>query len=94
MVFNCLPMTRDTETPGIHPTQKPIQLIKFLIETFTDPDDVVIDPVAGSGVTLLAANQLSRRGYGFEIKREYVGAFEKELKPLAVEKEFIFTETA
>jgi site-specific DNA-methyltransferase (adenine-specific) len=80
MVFNCLPMADDNETPKIHPTQKPIGTIKHLIETLTDPGDVVIDPCAGSGVTLLAAEELGRRSYGFEIKKEYCGQFEKVLK--------------
>jgi DNA modification methylase len=40
-----------------------------------DPGDVVIDPVAGSGVTLLATEQLGRKSYGFEIKKEYVDKF-------------------
>jgi len=92
MVFNCLPMIRDSETPDIHPTQKPLQLMKFLIETFTDPGDVVLDPVAGSGVVLLAAEQLGRKSFGFEIKREYVRGFEEKLKPLASEKDFNFEE--
>jgi DNA modification methylase len=48
----------------------------------------VIDPCAGSGVALLAAAQLGRRGYGFEIKKEYVNGFEKRIRPLAAEKEF------
>ena len=91
MVFNCIPMRRDTETPDIHPTQKPIHLLKFLIDTFTDPGDVVIDPCAGSGVSLLAAEQLSRKAFGFEIKREYVKAFEEKLKPLSGYKELVFT---
>ena len=90
MVFNALFMAKDTETPHIHPTQKPIQLMKFLIETFTDPGDVVIDPCAGSGVSLLAAEQLSRRSYGFEIKKEYILGFENKIKPRAAQKEFIF----
>jgi site-specific DNA-methyltransferase (adenine-specific) len=90
MVFNCIPMERDNETPKIHPTQKPVNLLKFLIDTFTDAGDVVIDPVAGSGVTLIAAEQLGRKGYGFEIKREYCAAFEKHVRPLAREKEFIY----
>ena len=93
MVFNCIPMQRDNETPKIHPTQKPIHLIKFLIDTFSSEGDVIIDPCAGSGVTLLAAEQLGRKSYGFEIKREYVRAFEKEIKPLAGNKEFIFKES-
>ena len=92
MVFNCIPMQRDNETPKIHPTQKPIQLLKFLIDTFTSEGDVVIDPCAGSGTTLLAAEQLGRKSYGFEIKKEYIRAFEKEIKPLAGNKEFVFIE--
>jgi site-specific DNA-methyltransferase (adenine-specific) len=87
-------MGHDTETPKIHPTQKPIRLLKFLIDTFTDVGDVVIDPCAGSGVTLLAAEQLGRKAFGFEIKKEYVGVFEKQLKPLAGNKEFIFEDIA
>jgi len=75
MVFNCIDYQRDTETPKIHPTQKSIHVIRKLIETFTDPGDVVIDPVAGSGVTLLAAEQLGRKSYGFEIKKDFVDKF-------------------
>ena len=52
-------------------------------EIFTDPGDVVIDPVAGSGVTLLAAENLERNSYGFEIKKEYVRAFETQIAPCA-----------
>jgi site-specific DNA-methyltransferase (adenine-specific) len=55
MVFNCMDYARDTQTPKIHPTQKSIHVLKNLISIFTDIGDVVIDPVAGSGVTLLAA---------------------------------------
>jgi site-specific DNA-methyltransferase (adenine-specific) len=90
MIFNCLPMERDTITPRIHPTQKPLSLLKFLIETFTDTGDVVIDPCAGSGITLIAAEQLGQREYGFEIKKEFVNEYEKKLKPLGGNKEFNF----
>ena len=79
MIFNCIDYERDTETPKIHPTQKSINVIKKLITTFTDIGDVVIDPVAGSGITLLAAEQLGRKSYGFEIKKEYVEAFNTRL---------------
>lgn len=71
MVFNCMDWPRDTKTPKVHPTQKPVGLLERLIEIFTDPDDVVIDPVAGSGTTLLAANNMGRRAYGFEIKKDF-----------------------
>lgn len=71
MVFDWLKWVRDSKAyPKIHPTQKPVGLLKQLITIFTDPDDVVIDPVAGSGATLRAAQELGRNSYGFEISRE------------------------
>lgn len=87
MIFNCVDIPenycfdyqRDNETPKIHKTQKSIYVLKNLIEIFTDPGDVIIDPCAGSGVTLLAAEQLGRKSYGFEIKKEYVEAFNSQL---------------
>jgi site-specific DNA-methyltransferase (adenine-specific) len=71
MVFNHMPFEKDFKEEKIHPTQKPISLLKKLIELFTDEGDVVIDPVAGSGSTLLAAKLLNRHSYGFEIKKDF-----------------------
>lgn len=72
MIFNWMEWSRDPkDIPKIHPTQKPIGVLKQLIEIFTDPGDVVIDPVAGSGTTLRAAAELGRKAYGFEIDREF-----------------------
>jgi site-specific DNA-methyltransferase (adenine-specific) len=71
MIFNCFDYPRDTEREKIHPTQKPVKLLQHLIELFTDPGEVVIDPCAGSGSTLLAAAQTFRKGYGFEIKKNF-----------------------
>lgn len=71
MVFNCMDWPRDNESEKIHPTQKPVELLKSLIEIFTDEGDVVIDPVAGSGSTIIAAERLNRKGFGFEIKKEF-----------------------
>jgi len=71
MIFNCIDWPRDTENEKLHPTQKPVELLKTLIEIFTDEGDVVIDPVAGSGSTLIAAQRLKRKSYGFEIKKEF-----------------------
>lgn len=79
MIFNCIDYPRDNETPKVHPTQKSVPLLRMLIETFTDPGDVVIDPCAGSGTTLLAAEMSGRRSYGFEIKSEFVRAFREKL---------------
>lgn len=80
MIFNCIDWPRDTENEKIHPTQKPVALLKRLIEIFTDPGDVVIDPVAGSGSTLIAAESIGRKAYGFEIKKDFHAAATKWLE--------------
>ena len=75
--------------PKIHPTQKPVALLKRLIEIFTDPGDVVIDPCAGSGTTLRAAYELGRNAYGFEVdKNFYKAAQEKMLAPAREESKY------
>ena len=66
MIFDYFRFPRDNETPKIHPTQKPVPLLKELISIFTDEGEVVIDPCAGSGTTLIASHQLGRKAYGFE----------------------------
>lgn len=71
MIFNCFDYHKDKNIPVIHPTQKPVNLLKYLIEIFTDKGEVVIDPVAGSATTLLAAYQCGRNAIGFEIKKNY-----------------------
>lgn len=71
MVFNCIDVERDNKTRKIHPTQKSVPLLEKLIKIFTDEGDVVIDPVAGSGTTLIAAMNLDRKAYGFEIKKPF-----------------------
>lgn len=83
MIMNCFDWPRDTETPKIHPTQKPVRLLERLIEIFTDPNDVVIDPTAGSGSSLLAAAHLGRRAYGFEIKKDFFKLSQEKIMPLA-----------
>lgn len=71
MIFNCIDWPRDNESKKIHPTQKPVELLEKLISIFTDENDVVIDPCAGSGSTLIAAERMNRKGFGFEIKKEF-----------------------
>ena len=81
MIFNWFEWKRDGKhIQKIHPTQKPVEVLKNLIEIFTDEGDVVIDPCAGSGTTLRACMELKRNSYGFEINKEfYKGAKEKML---------------
>lgn len=86
MIFNCMDYPKDTKTPKVHPTQKSVPLLKHIIELFTDVGDVVIDPCAGSGTSLLAAASLGRKAYGFEIKKDfYKLAKEKILSNIEVD---------
>jgi len=71
MIFNVMDWPRDNDSPKLHPTQKPVKLLERLIAIFTDPGEIVIDPVAGSGSTLVAANNIGRKAYGFEIKKDF-----------------------
>ena len=72
MIFDWIEWKRDgKDIPKIHPTQKPVNVLKRLIEIFTDEGDVVIDPCAGSGSTLRAAQETGRNAYGFEVSTKY-----------------------
>ena len=80
MVFNWFQWEKDgKEIPKIHPAQKPVKLLKRLIEIFTDPGDVVIDPCFGSGSTARAAVELGRNFYGFEINKEFYRKAKNEM---------------
>ena len=79
MIFNCFDWVRDSSTPKVHPTQKPVPLLERLIEIFTDKGDVVIDPCCGSGSSLLAAAQMGRKAYGFEIKKDFYKAAKEKV---------------
>lgn len=73
MIKNWFYYVRDNskDYPKIHPTQKPVNILKQLIKIFTDEGDTVIDPCAGSGTTLRAALELRRNSYGFEISKQF-----------------------
>lgn len=55
-----------------HPTQKPIKLMEWMIRSYTQPGDIVLDNVAGSSTTLVAARNCGRRGIGIEASEEFV----------------------
>lgn len=72
MIFNWFEWKKDSkDIPKIHPTQKPVNVLKELIKIFTDEGDVVIDPCCGSASTLRACAELNRSCYGFEIKKNF-----------------------
>ena len=61
-----------SEGNALHPTQKPLRLYEYLVRTYTRPGDTVLDPFAGSGTTLVAAQKLGRRFIGCDLSPEYV----------------------
>jgi len=64
----------------VHPTQKPFELIKKLIELSTKKGDLILDPMCGSGTTCIAANQLNRKYIGIDINPEYVELAKKQIE--------------
>ena len=66
---------------GLHPTQKPSRLMQALIALVTEEGQLVLDPFAGSGSTLVAARDLNRNYLGFEIDPEHVRSARQRLAP-------------
>ena len=72
--------SRDIRDKNIHPATFPISLCKKVIELFTHKGELVIDPFAGSGSTLVAANDLDRNAVGFDLQTRYIDLCETRLK--------------
>ena len=64
---------------GLHPAQKPLILMKFLIELISVEGQIILDPFSGSGTTLLACRELNRRYIGFEIDDNFVSIARRRL---------------
>ncbi len=74
--FNLIPFTNTTNPPGEagegHPARTPEDVVRTWVRYLTRPNDLVLDPFAGSGTTLRVAAEEGRRGLGIEIRKEYV----------------------
>ena len=70
-------LSRDVYTE--HPSQKPIQLMRMLVEKFTNPGDTILDPFMGSGTTGVACVQTGRNFIGIEIEPKYFEIAEKRI---------------
>jgi DNA modification methylase len=68
-----------------HPCPKPERLMQELVLSFTDQGEVILDPFAGSGTTLLAAKRLGRRAIGIEINEQYAELAAKRLQQGALD---------
>lgn len=78
------PLTIQTfkKDKGLHPTQKPVALFEYLIRTYTDEEDIVLDNCMGSGTTAVAAAKAGRNFIGFELEKEYVRIANQRLESL------------
>lgn len=56
---------------GLHPNQKPLDLCKYFIQTYSNEGDTVLDPCMGSGTAMLACKELNRRGIGMELDEKF-----------------------
>jgi len=65
---------------NLHPTQKPMELCEYLIKTYTNENDLVLDNCMGSGTTCLAAKNLNRQFIGIEKEKEYYDICVERLK--------------
>ena len=65
---------------GQHPTQKPIALFEYLIKTYTNEGDIVLDNCIGSGTTAIACRHLKHHYVGYEISKEYCKIAEQRLE--------------
>lgn len=73
---------REHESTVLHPTQKPVELLRYLIRTFTNPGDVILDNCMGSGTTAIAAVMEKRKFIGFETDKTYYEKANARLKAL------------
>ena len=73
-----------------HPSPKPPQLMKRLIEFFTKKDGWVLDPFVGAGSTLLACSMAGRRGVGVDLSQEYLDLYQKASEALGLAPQTVY----
>lgn len=78
MPLTILPFKRDKD--AWHPTQKPIDLLRYLVLTYTSPGDIVLDSTSGSATTLRACIREHRHFIGFEINEEYYRRAQQDIE--------------
>ena len=86
---NSIFMEPNISDTGLHPTQKPLNLMKLLIELTTSENHVVLDPFCGSGTTLVAALILNRKYIGMEQDKTFYDTAIKRLDEVAKEQQMI-----
>lgn len=78
-VYAC-PVVSNGKQQRLHTTQKPLALMQSLVRDFTDADELILDPFAGSGTTIAAARSCGRRGLGMERSADYARTAQARLR--------------
>lgn len=76
----------DSESKTVHPTQKPVALFEYLIKTYTNEGEVVLDNCLGSGTTAIAAINTNRQFIGIERESEYVAIAQRRIDEALAQK--------
>jgi site-specific DNA-methyltransferase (adenine-specific) len=82
--INCIkfntPKHNDKRNGSLHPTQKPVDLMEYLIKTYTNEGETVLDFTMGSGSTMVACQNTNRNGIGIEKDKNYFEIAEKRIE--------------
>lgn len=84
---NILYFNRVSNRKTIHPTQKPVELLEYLIKTYTKENEIILDNCMGGGSTCVAAINTNRHYIGFELDKNYFEIADKRIKETIEEKE-------
>jgi site-specific DNA-methyltransferase (adenine-specific) len=80
-----LRFAKDKQVSKLHPTQKPVALMRYMIDTYSNPGDLVLDNAMGSGTTGVAALEAGRRFIGMENDADYLQIANERIGALALE---------
>jgi len=72
--------TINTRQKRLHPTEKPVELLEWLIKYYSNEGDTILDPTCGAGGTLIACKNLNRNGYGIEMNETYYNTAKNRLE--------------
>ena len=84
----------DKQKSKLHPTQKPVAAMEYFINTYTNPGDVVMDFVMGSGTTGVACKNIGRSFIGIEMDDHYYDVAEDRINSTPYKEEYGYSKTA
>jgi DNA modification methylase len=80
-------------TERLHPTQKPVEIMEYLIQTYTKPGETVLDPTMGSGTTGVACRRLGRKFIGIEKDPKYFEIAKERIEAAQAQMDFLVDQT-